>query len=43
MTRLPAIAIASLILGVVLMVVLDIVAGIFAIADPAFLSGEDAE
>ena len=52
MTRLPAIAIASLILGVVLMVVLDviwlgvilmfafIVAGVFAIADPAFL-GDD--
>ena len=55
MTRLPAIALASLLLGVLLMVVLDIiwlgvillfvfiVAGIFAIADPAFLSGEEAD
>jgi hypothetical protein len=54
MTRLPAIALACLVLGVVLMVVLDviwlgvillfgfIVTGIFAIADPGFLAGEDA-
>jgi hypothetical protein len=54
MTRLPAIALACLVLGVVLMVVLDviwlgvillfgfIITGIFAIADPGFLAGEDA-
>jgi hypothetical protein len=53
MTRLPAIALACLVLGVVLMVVLDliwlgvillfvfIVAGVFAIADPGFLADED--
>ena len=55
MTRLPAIALACLVLGVVLMVVLDliwlgvillfvfIVAGIFAIADPAFLADDDPQ
>ena len=54
MTRLPLIALACLLLGVILMVVLDliwlgvillfvfIVAGIFAIADPAFLADDDA-
>ena len=54
MTRLPAIALTCLVLGVVLMVVLDvtwlgvillfvfIVTGIFAIADPAFLADDDA-
>lgn len=54
MTRLPAIALTCLLLGVVLMVVLDliwlgvillfvfIIAGVFAIADPDFLAGDDA-
>ena len=53
MTRLPVIALVCLVLGVILMVVLDliwlgvillfvfIVAGVFAIADPAFLADED--
>jgi hypothetical protein len=53
MTRLPVIALACLVLGVVLMVVLEltwlglillfvfIVVGIFAIADPEFLADED--
>jgi hypothetical protein len=54
MTRLPLIALACLILGVVLMVVFEltwlgvillfgfIVAGVFAIADPEFLADDDA-
>jgi hypothetical protein len=54
MTRLPAIALTCLVLGVVVMVVLEltwlgvillfvfIVTGIFAIADPAFLADDDA-
>ncbi len=53
MSRLVAFALACLVLGVVLMVALEltwlglpllfafIVAGVFAIADPAFLRGED--
>ena len=53
MTRLVAIALACLVVGVILMVVLDliwlgvpllfafIVTGVFAIADPAFLAGDD--
>jgi hypothetical protein len=53
MTRLPAIALACLVLGVVLMVVVDliwlgvillfvfIVVGVFAIADPEFLADDD--
>jgi hypothetical protein len=52
-TRLPAFALACLVLGVFLMVVVDliwlgvpllfafIVAGVFAIADPEFLDRED--
>jgi hypothetical protein len=52
MTRLPAIALTCLVLGVVIMVVLEltwlgvillfvfIVAGVFAIADPDFLAGD---
>jgi hypothetical protein len=54
MTRLPAIALTCLVLGVVVMVILEltwlgvillfgfIITGIFAIADPAFLAGDDA-
>ena len=54
MTRLPAIALTCLILGVVMMVVLEvtwlgvillfvfIVAGVFAIADPDFLAEDDS-
>ena len=53
MSRLVAIAVGCLVVGVVLMVVLDviwlgvvllfvfIVAGVFAIADPNFLAGDD--
>jgi hypothetical protein len=53
MSRLVAFAIGCLVVGVILMVVLDviwlgvillftfIVAGVFAIADPEFLGGEE--